>query len=107
MFYPVQEIPDNASTQWSRVIFRSVLGEFWSSVDSVCQDIDFHVGLQDGHLDVEGSNFVGETLKKHQQRHANTKATNIAKSFESPSGSAIHPQTGSPEMARYFRFSHR
>lgn len=34
--------------------------------DFVGENLDFEVGLNDGHFDVEGGNFVGEALPKRR-----------------------------------------
>lgn len=58
----IQDAIEDTSEQWSRITFSRIVGKRRGGGDSIREDADFDVGLDDRHLNIEGGDLVGDTL---------------------------------------------
>ena len=65
----VENASDDRTRQRGRVTIRRILGQQWSRCDLVGKDVDFEIGLQYGHFDVEWSNLISEALRRNQHHN--------------------------------------
>ena len=64
----IEEAADDGAGEGGRVREGGVDGQEWRGGDFVGEDVDLEVGLEDGHFDVEGGDFVGEALWSNMGR---------------------------------------
>lgn len=58
----IKDTIEDASKQRSRITCSGIVRERRSCGDSIREDANLHIGLDNCHLDIERSDFVGDTL---------------------------------------------